>query len=365
MIPFLDLKQINAQYKSELETAIMEVLDSGWYLRGEQVSKFESNFANYCGVQGCVGVANGLDALVLIFKALKLQGKLKDGDEVIVPANTYIASIMAITENNLVPKLVEPHPDTFNLDSDSVSNAITAKTKAVLQVHLYGYLSENLSQICKDNDLILVEDAAQAHGAECVDGGKAGSMGYAAGFSFYPGKNLGALGDAGAVTSEDLDFLEIIRNLGNYGSKEKYSHIYKGSNSRLDEVQAAVLDVKLSHLNDEILKRRNVAENYQTKIKNDRIHLPSWDVSQKNHVFHLYVIRCRERDALQKYLLENRIQTVIHYPIPPHQQECYKELSNLQLPFTERLSKEVLSLPISPVLSKTDQEKIIECLNKF
>ena len=365
MIKFLDLKAINAQYQDEINQAISEVLDSGWYIKGKAVQSFETNFANYCGVLHCVGVANGLDALSLIFRALIIQGKLKEGDDVIVPANTYIASILALTENNLKPVLVEPNETNYNLNLNAVKQNLTSKTKAVLGVHLYGQLAEDVSHFCCDNNLLLVEDAAQAHGAENKEGKKAGSFGIAAGFSFYPGKNLGALGDAGAVTTHDEELASIIRQLGNYGSEKKYHNSLPGLNSRLDEIQAAILDVKLNYIDDDINKRREAASYYQNNIYNPKIKLPQWGSAIKDHVFHLYVIRCHEREKLQAYLQEKDIQTVIHYPIPPHQQKAYKAWNHLFYPITEQIHQEVLSLPISPVITKDEQDVVIQALNEF
>ena len=365
MIKFLDLKAINAQYQDEINQVISDVLDSGWYIKGKVVQSFETNFANYCGVPHCVGMANGLDALILIFRALIIQGKLKKGNEVIVPANTYIASILALTNNNLKPVLVEPNETTYNLSVNAVKQNLTSKTKAVLGVHLYGQLAEDVSHFCCENNLLLIEDAAQAHGAENNEGKKAGSFGIAAGFSFYPGKNLGALGDAGAVTTHDKELASIIRQLGNYGSEKKYHNSLPGVNSRLDEIQAAILDVKLKYIDEDVNKRRKAANYYQNNISNSKIELPQWDAAIKDHVFHLYVIRCYERDKLQAYLQENDIQTVIHYPIPPHQQKAYQEWNHLSYPLTEKIHQKVLSLPISPVITKDEQDVVIKALNSF
>ena len=366
MIPFLDLKQLNGQYQAEIEAAIGEVLASGWYIRGQQCAAFEKEFAAYCGTKHCIGVANGLDALILIFRAYKLLGKLQEGDEVIVPANTYIASILAITENKLTPVLVEPNPVTFNLDAVTTAKHITTKTKAILAVHLYGQLAdvEGLAQLCEEHNLLFVEDAAQAHGA--VRGGKkAGNFGHAAGFSFYPGKNLGALGDAGAVTTNDAELADLITQLSNYGSEKKYHNSHAGVNSRLDELQAAILRVKLRHLNDETEKRREVAKLYTYGISNPNIQVPVWNQNGQDHVFHLYVIRSQNRDQLQQYLTEKGVQTVIHYPIPPHKQGAYMEWNNQSYLLTEAIHKEVLSLPISPVMGDEDINKVIEILNGY
>lgn len=367
MIPFLDLKAVNEQYRDEIQDAINRVLQSGWYIKGNEVAEFEKEFAAFCGTRHCVGVANGLDALILILRAYKLLGNLNDGDEVIVPANTYIASILAITENNLKAVLVDPDPVTFNLDAATVAGHITSKTRAILAVHLYGQLADvnGLAQLCESRNLLLIEDAAQAHGATSDDGRKAGNFGHAAGFSFYPGKNLGALGDAGAITTNDPNLAKIIVQLGNYGSEKKYYHSMVGINSRLDELQAAILRVKLRHLNKETQLRRVVAHTYSSGISNPRIQTPAWNNVILNHVFHLYVIRCKQRDELQKYLLDNGVQTVIHYPIPPHQQGAYQQWNGLSFPETEAIHREVLSLPLSPVLSESDMNKVVDLLNAF
>ena len=365
MINFLDLKAINAQYESEINAAIHSVIDSGWYIKGNCVDRFEQNFADYCGTKNCIGVANGLDALILIFKGLILQGKLQKGDEVLVPANTYIASILALTQNDLTPVLVEPDPVTFNLNLNEVKSAVTSKTKAVLSVHLYGQLAHDLSEFCEAHQLLLIEDAAQAHGAQDIHGHRAGSFGIAAGFSFYPGKNLGALGDAGAVTTNDPELASVIRQLGNYGSEKKYHNSLSGVNSRLDEVQAAILDVKLKYLDQEIEKRRAAAAFYSDHITNPSIILPQWDRKVSDHVFHLYVIRCRERDNLKDYLEKEGIQTVIHYPIPPHKQKAYSDWNHLSYPVTEQIHEQVLSLPISPIITREEQELVVNAVNSF
>jgi dTDP-4-amino-4,6-dideoxygalactose transaminase len=370
MIPFLDLKNINAQYREELIEAATRVIDSGWYINGSEVQKFEQEFAVYCGTKHCVGVANGLDALVLVFRAWKELGKLKDGDEVIVPANTYIASILAITENRLTPVLVEPDPQTFNICPNNIHSAITEKTKAILAVHLYGQLAPmpEIMAIASDHNLLVLEDSAQAHGAE-ANGKKAGNWGHASGFSFYPGKNLGALGDAGAVTTNDDELAQTIRALGNYGSHKKYENLYQGVNSRLDELQAALLRVKLNYLDHEMQRRREIAIAYAKGIKNSLINLPmSTETTLENlsnHVFHLFVIRTKNRAALQQHLLESGIQTVIHYPIAPHKQVAYKEFNYQILPLTESIHDQVLSLPISPVLIDEQVDEVINAVNKF
>lgn len=370
IIPFLDLKEINAVYREELMNAASRVIDSGWYIMGEELKAFEAEFASYCGTKHCIGVANGLDALILVLRAWKVLGNLKEGDEVIVPANTYIASILAISENKLKPVLVEPDPKTFNISPDNVRSAITDKTKAILAVHLYGQLADmpKIMSIASEHNLLVLEDSAQAHGAE-FDGVKAGNWGHASGFSFYPGKNLGALGDAGAVTTNDDELAKTIRALGNYGSHKKYENLYQGLNSRLDELQAALLSVKLKYLDREMQRRREVAVAYANKIDNSLIHLPiNKDTnlgSLENHVFHLFVVRTKNRAALQQHLLDSGIQTVIHYPIPPHKQQAYKNLSELTLRLTVDIHNEVLSLPISPVMSDEQVEIVINACNDF
>lgn len=363
MIPFLDLKKINAQYRDELVEAAIKVIDSGWYIQGEQVQCFEKEFADYCGAKYCIGVANGLDALILIFRAYKELGKLKEGDEVIVPANTYIASILAITENRLKPVLVEPDEKIYNLDLKLIEEAITPKTKAILAVHLYGQMADMLAinKIAGKNGLLVIEDSAQAHGAS-YNGIKAGNWGNASGFSFYPGKNLGALGDGGAVTTDDEELAVTIRAIGNYGSHKKYENLYKGVNSRLDEIQAAMLRVKLRYLDNEIEKKKEIANYYLENIKNKNIILPS---VMTDSVWHLFVIRNTIRDELQKYLLKNGIHTLIHYPLTPHKQEAYKEWMNESYPISEKIHNEVLSLPISSVQSLKDTIYIVEILNEY
>lgn len=351
MIPFLDLRAINAQYRDELVAAATRVIDSGWYIQGTEVKAFEEEFANYCGSKHCIGVANGLDALTLTLRAWKEMGKLKEGDEVIVPANTYIASILAITENRLKPVLVEPDEATFNLCPEKTAAAITPNTKAIVAVHLYGQISPmpELMQLADEHGLLVLEDAAQAHGAS-IEGRKAGSWGHAAGFSFYPGKNLGALGDAGALTTDDEELAKTIRALGNYGSQKKYENLYQGVNSRLDEMQAAMLRVKLRHLDEEIQSRREVAEYYLAHINNPEIQLPAVG-DRERHVWHLFVVRSAKRNYLQKYLAEQGVQTLIHYPVPPHQQKAYHNWGPEQFPLTESIHKTVLSFPMGPTLS--------------
>lgn len=371
MIPFLDLKQINAQYRTELIDACTRVIDSGWYIQGNEHKKFEKEFAEYCGTKYAIGVANGLDALILILRAYKEMGIMNDGDEVIVPSNTYIASILAISENNLVPVLVEPNINTYLLDSNKIEEKISSKTKAILPVHLYGQTCEmnSINDIAKKYNLKVIEDSAQSHGAYFKDK-RSGNLGDASGFSFYPGKNLGALGDGGAVTTNDDELAQTIRALGNYGSHKKYENLYKGVNSRLDEMQAAMLRVKLRYLDNEVEKRRAVASYYIENITNPNITLPIQNSklniqNYKNHVWHLFVTRTDKRDALQKYLLDNGIQTLIHYPLAPHKQEAYKEWKNESFPISEQIHDEVLSLPISGIQSLEDTKKIVKVLNEF
>ena len=369
MIPFLDLKNVNQQYREELITACTRVIDSGWYIGGNELEQFEQNFANYCGVKFAIGVANGLDALILTLRAWKELGKLKDGEEVIVPSNTYIASILAITANDLVPILVEPDIETYNIDPLKIEEAITAKTKVILPVHLYGQLADMpiIMQIANKYKLLVLEDSAQSHGAE-INGTKAGNWGDASGFSFYPGKNLGALGDAGAITTNDAELAQILKALRNYGSHEKYKNLFVGVNSRLDEIQAAMLDVKLKHLDAEVKHRRTIAKMYLEGIKNPELSLPlsEVDASQYDqHVWHLFVIRSKKREALQQYLAENGVQTLIHYPIPPHKQQAYKEWNDLSYPISEKIHDEVMSLPIGPTLSLESAQQIIDLCNEF
>lgn len=371
MIPFLDLKGINAQYREDLIKAATNVIDSGWYVQGSQVKAFEQEFAGYCGSKHAIGVANGLDALILTLRAWKEMGKLKDGDEVIVPANTYIASILAITENGLTPVLVEPSECTYNLSPVLLEEAITSKTKVILAVHLYGMLAPmvEIMQLAEQYGLLVLEDSAQAHGA-MINGRKAGNWGHASGFSFYPGKNLGALGDAGAVTTNDDRLAQTIRALGNYGSHKKYENIYQGVNSRLDEMQASFLLVKLRHLDSDTKRRKEIAIAYANGIKNIDVFLPIKNSIKHvdeldNHAFHLFVIRSVQRNELSMYLHHKDIHTLVHYPIPPHQQMAYKEWSNLTFPITEKIHNQVLSLPISPVMTDYDVQRVIDAVNDF
>ncbi len=365
MIKFLDLQKINAQYTTELKKVAADVIDSGWYLLGEQVKQFETKLEEFQGGGNTIAVANGLDALRLILKAYVELGVMQAGDEVIVPANTYIASILAITDNNLVPVLVEPDLNTYNLDVNSIESQITSKTKAIMVVHLYGRVcwNQQLELLAKKHKLKIIEDNAQAIGARW-EGIRTGNLGDAAGFSFYPGKNLGALGDSGAVATKDIELAKVIRTLANYGSAQKYVNQYQGLNSRMDEIQAAFLNVKLKYVDKEIQIRREIATYYLENIKNDKVILPQV-VSNEEHVWHLFVIRVKDRDKLQLFLQHKGIQTLIHYPIPPHKQVCYPKFENLKLPFTEQIHDEVLSLPISPVMSMDEVDLVCEALNTF
>ncbi len=366
MIKFLDLQGINMQYQQEIEEALLRVFRSGWYLQGTEVKSFENNLANYIAVDHAIGVANGLDALRLILRAYIELGIMEPGDEVIVPSNTYIASILAISDNGLVPVLCEPSDETLNIDIGKIEGLVSKKTKAILVVHLYGRVifSEELKGIAKKYDLKIIEDNAQAIGASW-NGVKTGGLGDAAGFSFYPGKNLGALGDAGAVTCKDPNLAQAIRALANYGSNQKYINIYKGLNSRLDEIQAAVLDVKLKYIEQENQTRRRIADLYLKGIRNKKIILPNEPLDALEHVWHVFIIRAEDRDSLQNYLSNNGIQTLIHYPIPPHRQSAYKEWNNSSYPISEKIHQEVLSLPISPVMKEEEVLAVIDCINNY
>lgn len=370
MIKFLDIQAINAQYHQELKQIASEVIDSGWYLLGKRNESFEANYSKYVGTKYTVGVGNGLDALRLIFRAYLELGVFNKGDEVIVPANTYIASILAITDNDLVPVLVEPDSHTYNLDINKIEAAITPRTKAVFVVHLYGQIcyDKKLKKLSEKYNLKVIEDNAQATGAEWY-GIKTGNLGDAAGHSFYPGKNLGALGDAGAVTTNHKELADVVRALSNYGSHKKYHNKYQGYNSRLDEIQAAFVDAKLKYLDAQNQVRRDFAAYYSKNITNNLIELPvakNLDIKQdKSHVWHLFVVKTQERDRFQQYLLDHNIQTIIHYPIPPHHQEAYKLWNTWEFPITEDIHKHVLSLPISPVMTKEEIDAIIECVNAF
>jgi dTDP-4-amino-4,6-dideoxygalactose transaminase len=366
MIKFLDLKKINEPYEAAFQEKLKSVLASGWYILGNEVQNFETNFAQYCGVKYCIGVGNGLDALTLIFKGYTQLGKLQKGDEVIVPANTYIASILAILQADLVPVLIEPKLETYNIDPSLIQNKITSKTKAILAVHLYGQLAEidAINEIASQNNLIVVEDAAQAHGAISNQKLSIQNIQTCAAYSFYPGKNLGALGDGGAVVTNDAELAKTIQSLRNYGSETKYQNDFIGVNSRLDELQAAFLNLKLPNLDSDNEKRRIIARRYLSEIKKDKIILPFWDFSN-NHVFHLFVIRTKNREDLQQYLLENGIQTMIHYPIPPHEQKAFESWNELSFPLTEKIHREVLSLPISPIMMKEEVDFVITILNQY
>lgn len=366
MIPFLDLQKINKPYEVIFQQKLKEFLDKGWYILGDEVQLFEKNFALYCGTKHCIGVGNGLDALTLIFKAYIQLGKLQKGDEVIVPANTYIASILAVLQADLVPVLVEPKLDTYNINPDLIAGKIASKTKAILAVHLYGQLAEMnaISAIAKQNNLLVIEDAAQAHGAANTENFRAGNLSDAAGFSFYPGKNLGALGDAGAVTTNDDELATTIFSLRNYGSEAKYQNDFIGVNSRLDELQAAFLNVKLPNLDSDNEKRMVIANRYLTTITNPKIVLPEFN-GGPHHVFHLFVIRTEKREALQKYLKENGIATLIHYPIPPHRQKALSAWNDLSFPITEKIHREVLSIPISPVMTEEEVDFVVKILNDY
>jgi dTDP-4-amino-4,6-dideoxygalactose transaminase len=364
-VPFLSLKDVTTKYADEYHEAAKRVIDSGWYLQGKETEEFEKNYASYTGVSHCVGVANGLDALILILRGYLELGAMSPGDEVIVPANTFIASILAITENHLVPVLVEPDIHTYEIDETLIESRITEKTKAIMIVHLYGRCAytEKIESLCKKYKLKLIEDNAQSHGC-LYNGRRTGSLGDAAGQSFYPGKNLGAFGDAGAVTTNDEELAEIIRALANYGSRTHYVFDYTGYNSRLDEMNAAVLDVKLKYLDEDNNLRKAVAKKYTAGIQNSQIILPSIPDYGAN-VFHIFPVRIEKRDGFQKYLLDNGIQTIIHYPIPPHKQKCYEQWNSMNLPLTEMIHEQELSLPMSPTLTDEQIDYIIEIINKY
>lgn len=363
MIPFLDLKDINKPYRSQIDASIKKVLDRGWFILGEEVGDFENQFAAYCEVDHCISVSNGLDALSLILEAL---GVGKD-DEVIVPSNTFIATLLAVSRVGAQPILVEPDPYSYNINASLIEDKITARTKAIIAVHLYGLVADmdSISSIARKHNLFLIEDAAQAHGAR-YKGRMAGSLSDAAAFSFYPGKNLGALGDGGAITTNNIHLAEHIKSLRNYGSEEKYVHELKGSNCRMDELQAAVLKVKLEYLDRDNEKRRKIAEYYLGNINNRFISLPFIPLNDyTSHAWHLFVVRCARREELQVFLRENGVGTAVHYPIPPHKQSAYKELSNLDLDLTSTLHNEVLSIPLNPTLKKAEIEKIVFQMNNF
>lgn len=365
MIPFFDLQQINHSYEAAFHQKIQAIFDKGWYILGSEVTTFESAFANYCGTKHCIGVGNGLDALVLILKGYIQLGKLQKGDEVIVPAHTFIATILAVLQADLVPVLVEPDRKTFTIDPLQVEKTISSSTKAIIAVHLYGQIADmsSLQTICNQHNLLLIEDAAQAHGAE-FQGIRAGNFGDAAAFSFYPSKNLGCLGDGGAVLTNDSALDTIIRKLRNYGSAEKYHNDLPGFNSRLDEIQAAFLSIKLKDLSIQNELRRKVARRYLNEIQHSKIQLPYYDFSE-NHVFHLFVIQTDDRDALRKYLLENGVEAAIHYPVPPHQQKALAPFNHLHFPITETMHQTVLSLPLSPLLTDEQITIIVDLLNRY
>ena len=361
MIKFLDLEKINNRFREEIDLCIKSILDKGWYLQGEWDKKFEDNFAKFCGVKHCIGCANGLDALNLIIRGFEFGV----GDEIIVPANTYIASILAISENGCTPVLVEPSIDTYNINSDLIEDKITSKTKAIMVVHLYGQAvqMEKIWELAKKYNLKIIEDSAQAHGAY-YSSKRVGNLSDASGFSFYPGKNLGCMGDGGCVTTNDDELAARIRAIANYGSDRKYHHIYKGINSRLDEIQAAVLDIKLRYLDSDNSRRREISKFYRENIKNTKIVLPKV-YDENSHVWHVFAVRTENRDEFQEYLDNNGIQTIIHYPTPPHKQDAYKEWKNLSFPITEDIHKTIISLPISPVMTDDEVKKVVEVVNEF
>ena len=365
MIPFLNLNKINQPFEAAFQEKMKHFFEAGWYILGKEVSAFEAGFASYCGTKYCIGVGNGLDALVLIFKGYIELGKLQKGDEVLVPANTYIASVLAVLQADLVPVMIEPKLESYTVDPHVIEAKITTKTKVIMPVHLYGQLCEmaTINEIAKKHHLLIVEDAAQAHGAT-GNRTKAGNFGNAAGFSFYPGKNLGALGDAGAITTNDAALAEVLFSLRNYGSKVKYENDRIGVNSRLDELQAAFLNLKLPHLEAENKFRRRLAKRYLLEINNEKIILPKWDGTE-NHVFHLFVVRTQNRIAFQEYLKSQGIETMIHYPIPPHKQKALVNWNNLSFPITAKIHDEVLSIPLNSTLTDDEINYVISTLNKY
>lgn len=365
MVRFLDLEAINAVYAEKIEEALLRVARSGWYLRGKELRSFEEEYARYIGCRHAIGCGNGLDALRLILRAYMEMGVLREGDEVIIPANTYIASVLAVTDNGLKPVFVEPNEETLQIDDTLIEQAITSRTRVVMIVHLYGRCAytEHVGELCRKYNLLLVEDNAQAHGAR-FNSRRTGALGHAAGHSFYPGKNLGALGDAGCVTTNDDELAAVVRALGNYGSEEKYVCKYAGYNSRLDELQAAVLAVKLPHLDEDNMRRASVAECYYKEVRNPLVRLPRY-VDPVSNVYHLFPVFCEERDRLRSYLMERGVETLIHYPIAPHQQNCYREYAHLSLPITERMHRTELSLPISPFMTQDEVRVVIEAVNDF
>ena len=372
MIKYLDLKAINSLHDAELRAAVNRVMDSGWYLKGEATQQFEQHYADYIGTKYCIGCGNGLDALTLIFRAYIEMGVMAPGDEVIVPANTYIASILAITECGLKPVLVEPSIETLQIDDTLIEQAITPRTRAIMIVHLYGRCAytDRIGDICRNHGLKLIEDNAQSHGctyltphSPLLTPRKTGSLGHAAAHSFYPTKNLGALGDAGAVTTDDKSLAEVIRSIGNYGSSRKYVFDYKGRNSRIDEIQAAILDVKLNYLDAENQKRKQIAAIYINKVNNPLIRIPQCD--DRDCVWHIFPVLCEQRDRLQQYLKDNGVETQIHYPVPPHKQRCYSEWNHLSFPITERIHREELSIPCNQAMKNEEVDEIINLLNSF
>jgi len=366
MIPFLSLKDVTALHQEEITDAVNSVICSGWYLQGEQNARFEEEYSAFIGSRYTIGCANGLDALILIWRAYIEMGLMKPGDEVIVPSNTYIATILAISENGLKPVLVEPCLETLEIDDSLIEAAITDRTGAVCIVHLYGRLAytEKIARVCREHGLLLVEDNAQAHGCRAADGRRTGSLGNASGHSFYPGKNLGAFGDAGAVTTDDKEFADCVRALANYGSQKKYIFRYLGRNSRLDETNAAVLRVKLKYLEEDNRRRQEVAALYYKEISNSLVSLPK-RLPDKENVYHLFPVLSPERDALQAWLKEKEIGTIIHYPIPPHKQECYSEWNGMSFPICERIHAQELSLPIGPAITDKEAAEVIDAVNSF
>ncbi|OUR90328.1 aminotransferase [Flavobacteriales bacterium 34_180_T64] len=366
MIKFLDLHKINARFESEFDTKFQQFLNSGHYILGDQVKLFETNFSTYCGVSHCIGTANGLDALMLIFRAYLELGKLKIGDEVMVPANTYIASILAIINSGLRPVLIEPDEVTFNISTSEIKKNLTPKVKAIMAVHLYGQLADmkGITRIANQHNLLVIEDAAQAHGAKNRQNTYAGNLSNVAAFSFYPSKNLGALGDAGAVTTNDKELAHCVRLLHNYGSSEKYVHEIVGFNSRLDEFQASILNVKLEALNGDNLRRREIVERYSSEIRNPKIKLPEYN-QLDSHVFYAYVIRVDDRQDFIEYLANHDVGYLIHYPIPPHKQNALASFNDLALPITEAIHKSVVSIPISPVMRHEEVDTVINVINRY
>ncbi|RYY48741.1 MAG: DegT/DnrJ/EryC1/StrS family aminotransferase [Chitinophagaceae bacterium] len=370
MVPFLDLKQINLRHEQQFRDAFNEVLQSGWFILGKQVKAFEEKFASYCGVKHCIGVANGLDALILVLEGYKEMGIMQSGDEVLVPSNTYIASILAISKAGLVPVLVEPTLNDYLIDPDRLEESIGSRTKAILPVHLYGKVCDmdKINAIAKKYNLKVIEDSAQSQGA-VYGGKKAGNLGDACGFSFYPGKNLGALGDAGAITTNDDELAKTLLALRNYGSHVKYQNLYRGINSRLDEMQAPILSIKLDSLDEDNMQRRRVARYYLNHINNEQVTLPEQSgfdaLSDLSHIWHVFVLRTSNRTAFEKHLADAGIQTVIHYPVPPHKQPAYGELKGMSFPVSEKIHDEIISIPISPVISEEQYKQVVNAINSY